>query len=76
MRFKILLAVVLIGSANLTQAQFPEIKTDLDRKVKAFLEENARSWRDLNVPLSDGKVLSDLIIENNSVIKPKKNNII
>ena len=65
MRFKLLLAVILIGSANLARAQFPEIKTDLDRKVKAFLEANARSWRDLNVPMSDGKVLYDLIVENN-----------
>jgi predicted O-methyltransferase YrrM len=55
----------LIFPANLTRAQFPEIKTDLDRKVKSFLEENAEGWRDLNVPLSDGKVLYDLIIEKN-----------
>ena len=46
-------------------AQFPEIKTDLDKKVKAFLEENARNWWDLNVPLSDGKILYDIIVENN-----------
>ena len=64
-RFMLFVAVMLIASANLARAQFPEIKTDLDRKVKSFLEENARSWRDLNVPLSDGKVLYDIIVENN-----------
>ena len=54
-----------MSSANSSSEQFPEIKTDLDRKVKAFLEENAYRWRDLNIPLSDGKILYDLIIENN-----------
>ncbi|MDR0796374.1 MAG: class I SAM-dependent methyltransferase [Tannerella sp.] len=63
--FKVLLTTFLLVQTNLTWAQYPEIKTDLDRKVKSFLEENARSWRDLNVPLSDGKVLYDLIVDNN-----------
>ena len=61
---RLLFAVILIGSTNLAWAQFPEIKTDLDRKVKTFLEENEKSWRDLNVPLSDGKALYDIIVEN------------
>ena len=64
MKLKLLLAVILICSTNLTWAQFPEIKTDLDRKVKTFLEENERNWRDLNVPLSDGKSLYDIVVEN------------
>ena len=45
-------------------AQFPEVKTPLDRKVKVFLEENVDNWRDMNVPLSDGKILFDLIVQN------------
>jgi len=63
MKIRLFFVIFLISSANLTFAQFPEIKTDLDRKVKSFLEENANSWRDLNVPLADGKVLYDIIIE-------------
>ena len=47
------------------QAQFPEVESRLDRKVKAFLEENANNWRDMNVSLSDGRILYDLILENN-----------
>jgi len=47
------------------QAQFPELENRLDRKIKAFLEENANNWRDMNVSLSDGRVLYDLILENN-----------
>jgi len=63
MKFRLYFTILLIASTNLVWAQFPEIKTDLDRKVKSFLEENAKQWRDLNVPLSDGKVLYDLIVE-------------
>lgn len=46
-------------------AQYPEVETKLDKKIKAFLEENANSWRDMNVPLSDGKLLYDIILKNN-----------
>ena len=48
-----------------SNAQFPEIDTALDKKVKTFLEDNANKWRDMNVPLSDGKILFDIIIKNN-----------
>ena len=65
MKFKLFLLVISITATNMVWAQFPEIKTDLDRKIKSFLEENARSWRDMNVPLSDGKILYDIIVENN-----------
>ena len=64
MKFKLLFAFLLLGAANLLWAQFPEIKTDLDKKVKSFLEENAGNWW-VGVPMSDGKVLYDIIIENN-----------
>ena len=65
MKFKLFFAVIMMTSVNLTWAQFPEIKTELDRKVKAFLEENAYGWRDLNVPLADGKLLYNIIVEKN-----------
>ena len=65
MKRKLFFAIILITSTNLAWAQFPEIKTELDRKVKSFLEENAANWRNMNVPLSDGKILYDIIIENN-----------
>lgn len=47
------------------QAQYPEIENRTDRKIKAFLEENSSNWRDMNVSLSDGRILYDLILENN-----------
>ena len=45
-------------------AQYPDIENDLDRKIKNFLEENANNWRDMNVSLTDGKILYDIVIKN------------
>ena len=45
-------------------AQFPKIENKLDRKVMSFLEENANNWRDMNIPLSDGKIIYDIIVQN------------
>ena len=36
----------------------------MDEKVKAFLESQRGHWHDMNVPESDGKLLYDLIIDN------------
>ena len=37
----------------------------VDKKVEAFLDKHSRQWYDMNVPASDGKLLFDLILENN-----------
>jgi predicted O-methyltransferase YrrM len=37
---------------------------DLDQTVRAFLEHRRGTWRDLNVPESDGKLLHDLIVKH------------
>jgi predicted O-methyltransferase YrrM len=39
-------------------------KTDLDARVQQFLEEHRSSWRDANVPISDGQALYNLIVGN------------
>lgn len=36
----------------------------LDKKVKEFLTDNNYSWRDMNVPESDGQLLYDIIVKN------------
>lgn len=36
---------------------------ELDRRVEAFLESRSGTWRDMNVPEADGRVLHDLIVE-------------
>ncbi len=61
LRYFILLFLYVSFAAN---AQYPKIESNLDRKVKAFLEDNVNNWSDMNVPLSDGKILYDLIIEH------------
>jgi caffeoyl-CoA O-methyltransferase len=40
------------------------MKGNLDEKVKTFLGKRRGTWVDLNVPMSDGKILYDLIIRN------------
>lgn len=37
----------------------------LDEKVKKFLSDHSNKWYDLNVPVSDGQLLYDLIIKGN-----------
>jgi predicted O-methyltransferase YrrM len=46
-------------------AQESIVNPTLDDSVKSFLEEKRGSWRDMNVPESDGKILYDIIIKNN-----------
>jgi predicted O-methyltransferase YrrM len=36
----------------------------LDGSVRAFLDRHRGTWRDLNVPESDGRLLHDLIVEH------------
>lgn len=38
--------------------------SDRDRRVAAFLERKRGTWRDLNVPESDGRLLHDLILKH------------
>lgn len=42
----------------------PHDQAALDTRVKAFLAERAGTWRDLNVPDSDGQLLHDLIVKH------------
>ena len=60
---------ILIVSLNLivkpVSSREPEVNQVLDEKVSKFFESSRNSWRDMNVPGSDGKVLYDLIIKNN-----------
>lgn len=46
-------------------AQATKGNTALDEKVKKFLSEHSRQWRDMNVPTVDGQLLYDLIIKGN-----------
>ena len=60
------LIFLIIGLFGFYQSwgQYPEIENELDNKVKTFLKDNADNWGDMNVPLSDGRILYDIIIKN------------
>ena len=45
--------------------QYPEVENDLDKKIKAYLKDNAENWGDMNIPITDGKILYDIIVKNN-----------
>jgi predicted O-methyltransferase YrrM len=44
------------------KAQYPEAKSDLDKRVLAFLKGQSGEWQDMNVPVSDGRILYDLVL--------------
>jgi predicted O-methyltransferase YrrM len=65
MRLKYAFLILISFFFVTASAQFPEVENSLDKRVKAFLQENSSNWRDMNVSLSDGRILYDLILENN-----------
>jgi len=58
----VLLLLPVISSVHSSEAEEDQ---SLDERVRSFLDSHRNSWRDMNVPESDGKVLYDLIIKNN-----------
>ncbi len=56
------LSILLVGTVF---AQKTGTSNELDVKVEKFLNENRRSWHDLNVPYKDGQALFNLIVKNN-----------
>ncbi len=57
------IACVLAASV-VTVATGQERSTQLDATVQAFLKSHSGTWRDLNVPESDGRALYDLIVKH------------
>jgi predicted O-methyltransferase YrrM len=70
MRYLTLILWLVVASGVLVRshrclAQESLQQEALDQRVQDFLERSQYEWRDMNVPESDGRVLYDLIIENN-----------
>jgi len=68
-KFCILLfsTVVFFLSAEnaLTSSSKTQENPNLDERVRKFLDDHRYSWRDMNVPAVDGRILYDLVIKNN-----------
>ena len=56
---------ILCALACLDAQSSQQANTDLDARVKAFLDKRRGTWRDLNVPEVDGRTLHDLIVKHN-----------
>lgn len=63
--FYIIFLLVMNYSYDNVFSQIGKIESELDRKVSEYLKNKANSWQDLNVPISDGKLLFDIIVKNN-----------
>lgn len=53
--------IVLASSSRSDPARLPQ--NDLDARVEKFLADHRHSWRDMNVPEQDGRMLHELIVE-------------
>ena len=62
----LLIGLILCLSFSIRSGYCGELQNNkvLDEKVRTFLENRKGTWRDWNIPYSDGKVLYDLIIKN------------
>ena len=58
-----LLVVVALPAAGILSGE-AQRRTDLDASVQAFLDRHRGTWRDLNVPESDGRLLYELILKH------------
>jgi predicted O-methyltransferase YrrM len=45
--------------------QVASAQPSLDERVKSFLEKHQSEWNDWNIPMRDGQLLYDLIVEHN-----------
>ena len=62
---KLSISIIIMALQMAAYCQYPNVNNELDKKIKSFLKGNADSWNDMNIPISDGKILSDIIIKNN-----------
>lgn len=58
-------AAILAGCGSPSHAQGTGSRP-LDDRVRAFLDRHRGTWRDLNVPESDGRLLHDLVLKINA----------
>ena len=62
-RISLLLVIFLLLMQGVASAQYPEPRNELDRKVLTFLKNQAGEWKEMNVPVTDGRILYNLVLE-------------
>jgi predicted O-methyltransferase YrrM len=62
--FALICFLLIVAHTAAGQSRMPAGSDTLDARVERFLEMKRGTWRDMNVPWSDGKLLYDLIIKN------------
>jgi len=60
----IVICVFLLLCLKQSISQGAEMKGNLDEIVRTFLEKRHGTWVDLNIPMSNGEILYDLIIKS------------
>jgi len=63
-QMKKVIFLLIIALSSITCSSQQSSQEDIDKKVEAFFQKHG-GWYDMNVPSSDGKLLHDLILENN-----------
>lgn len=63
--YLLFVSIIFFLFTTFIAAQESVTTSELDVKVKTFLEEQEDEWSDMNIPVEDGKFMYDLIIENN-----------
>jgi len=61
---QLIAALTLAPLLVICASSFAQEDEALDSRVQAFLDSRAREWRDMNVPMTDGRILHNIIVEN------------
>ncbi len=56
-------AIALLAAGSFDSVRAQDRFAELDKQVQAFLDRHRGTWRDLNVPEADGRVLHNLILK-------------
>ncbi len=62
---KWLAPIVLVSFFGPVYAGDLKRNPELDARVEAFLESRRSRWHDMNVPMTDGRLLHDIIVQHN-----------
>jgi caffeoyl-CoA O-methyltransferase len=57
-------ALILLLAVGASSSPTGQAGSDLDRKVRGFLDGHAGRWHDMNVSETDGRILYDIIVKN------------